>query len=188
MPIGRPRRIFRSAVPRPQGWTLVAGTVAVLIVAAGVSLAMRPRTPGTAVQAVAAPTEELKAQPAQIAVVDGGTLRFSDRVVRLTGVEPPSRGTTCRAGNGSGQDCGVAATNALAAMVREAPVVCHVTGSDGMGRPYAVCQASGTELNQAVVAAGWGRADHSQPSLRLAEETARAEGRGVWATERRSSW
>ena len=66
----------------------------------------------------------------------------------------------------SAQDCGAAATNALAAMVREAPVTCRVTGVDGLGRPFAVCQASGTELNRAVVAAGWARADtHASPDL-----------------------
>ena len=63
------------------------------------------------------------------------------------------------------QDCGAAATNALAAMVRELPVACRVTGMDGLGRPFAVCQASGTELNSAVIAAGWARADTTEPEL-----------------------
>ena len=96
-------------------------------------------------------------------MVDGGTLRLRDRVVRLQGVEPPPRGTAC-GDDGAGEDCGAAATNALAALVREAPVACRVTGADGLGRPYAVCQASGTELNRAVVAAGWARADCGRPS------------------------
>ena len=102
-------------------------------------------------------------------MVDGGTLRLRDRVVRLQGVEPPPRGTTCGPRDGSGEDCGAAATNALAALVREAPVACRITGEDRLGRPYGICQASGTELNRAVVAAGWARADRARPELKQAE-------------------
>lgn len=160
-----------------RGVAVVAGLLVVAI--GGMSLAVLPggehRPPPTA--------EELRAPAAQVAVVDGGTLRLHDRVVRLQGVEPPARGTACDA---SGSDCGVEATNALAALVREAAVACRVTGADRLGRPFAVCQASGTELNRAVVAAGWARASVALPALQQAEATARAEHRGVWA--RNPSW
>ncbi len=117
-----------------------------LMVAAGVSLAMLPhREPAPPPPVVTA--EELSAPPAQVAVVDGGTLKLGDRVVRLLGVAPPARGTSCGAGDGAGQDCGAAATNALAAMVRDLPVACRITGVDRQGRPMGICQASGTELN-----------------------------------------
>ena len=115
-------------------------------------------------------------------MVDGGTLRLRDRVVRLQGVEPPPRGTTCGPRDGAGEDCAAAATNALAALVREAPVACRITGEDRLGRPYAICQAGGTELNRAVVAAGWARADHARPELKHAEAAARAGRLGVWAS------
>ena len=122
------------------------------------------------------PAEQLSASPDQIAVVDAGTLRFGDRVVRLQGVEPPSHSTEC-----SGEDCGAAAANALAAMIREAPVVCRIVGADGVGRPYGLCQAGATELNVAVIAAGWARAQGVAPELKAAELAARTERRGVWA-------
>jgi endonuclease YncB( thermonuclease family) len=185
VPINRPRRIFRPGVPRPRGKLLAIVALAGLMVAGGVSLAMLPRGGGgTPAVPNALPPEELKAPPSQVAVVDGGTLRLRDRVVRLSGVEPPLRGQPC----GAGQDCGAAATNALAALVREVPVACQVNGSDAMGRPYAVCQASGRELNHAVIAAGWGHADQGQPALKRAEEAARAERRGVWASGQNASW
>jgi endonuclease YncB( thermonuclease family) len=156
-----------------------------LIAATGVSLAMLPHREAAT---PSPPAEELNAQPAQVAVVDGGTLRLRDRVVVLQGVAPPPRGTACEPHNGSGEDCGAAATNALAALVREAPVACRITGADDLGRPYAICQASGTELNRAVIAAGWARADGDQPALKQAEEAARAEHRGVWASAHAPSW
>jgi endonuclease YncB( thermonuclease family) len=149
-----------------------------LIAAAGVSLAMLPRSePGPA-----PPGEDVSAPPTQVAVIDAGTLKLRDRVVLLQGVEPPSRGTAC----GTGNDCAVAAANALAALVREASVACRVTGADGLGRAYALCQAGGTELNRAVVAAGWARAGRGPPDLHRAEDAARAARLGVWGSDQ--SW
>jgi endonuclease YncB( thermonuclease family) len=158
--INRPRRIFRHEFPRLDAKASVVLLIAGVMAAAGVSLAVLPHREAAPVPAM----EELRAQPAQVAVVDGGTLRLGDRVVRLHGVEPPPRGTTCGPRDGSGEDCGATATNALAALVREAPVACRITGEDGLGRPYGICQASGIELNRAVVAAGWARADRTGPN------------------------
>ncbi len=188
MPISRPRRIFRPAfAPFPTkgvALILLAGALG----AGGVALAtLSWNAPGSA----AAPNpaaDRLDAPPAQVAVVDGSTLRLENRVVRLLGVDAPRRGATCTASDGSGFDCGAAATNALAALVREVPVACQVRGHDELGRPYAVCQASGTELNSAVVAAGWARADAALPALKVAENTARAARRGLWAADHNASW
>ena len=176
MPIDRPRRIFRHTLPRldPRGAAVLLGLS--VVVAGGVALAMLPYR--SAPPASVATAEELTAHPSQVAVVDGGTLRLRDRVLRLQGITPPARGTVC---GGREEDCAAAATNALAALVKETPVACRVTGADRLGRSYAVCQARGTELNLAIVAAGWARADETQPALKRAEEAARAEHRGVWA-------
>jgi endonuclease YncB( thermonuclease family) len=174
--INRPRRIFRSALPRPEPKVLAAALGVALMAVAGVSLAVLPRSgrsptpkPGTA-------TEQLSARSEQIAVVDGGTLLFGDRVVRLRGVDPPPHNPAC-----SGEDCGAAAANALAAIIRDTPVACRIAGADGSGRPYGVCQAGGTELNRAVIAGGWARADTNDPALKSAETKARDEKRGIWA-------
>ncbi len=148
-----------------------------LIAAAGVSLAMLPHREPTP----SLTEEDTSAMPDQVAVIDGGTLKLRDRVVLLQGVDPPLRGTDC----GSGKDCGAAAANALAALVREATVACRVTGTDALGRGYAICRAGGTELNRPIVAAGWARASHERPDLRQAEDAARAAHLGVWASEPR---
>ncbi len=158
--------------------------LAVLLAAAGVALAMLPHRDAPAPpQAASAAPEELDASPAQTAVVDGGTLRLRDRVVRLVGVVPPTRAMAC-----AGSDCGAAATNALAAMVNDTPVRCRLTGTDRLGRAYAVCQAGGVELNRAIIAAGWGRVHDGPPAMKQAEAAARAGHRGVWASEHDASW
>ena len=92
MSIDRPRRIFRSGFPRLDAKRLAVLLGIGLIAAAGVSLAMLPHR-----ETAPAPSAEiLYAPPAQVAVVDGGTLRLGDRVVLLQGVEPPSRGVVSR--------------------------------------------------------------------------------------------
>jgi endonuclease YncB( thermonuclease family) len=133
--------------------------------------------------------ERLAADPSHVAVVDGQTLRLRDRVVRLFGIEAPDRGRACRATDGAGIDCGAAATNALADLVRQGPVDCRVSGGDAMGRSLAVCVARGTELNRALVAGGWAHADEdAQPALKDAESGARAARRGLWAWDPNASW
>jgi endonuclease YncB( thermonuclease family) len=143
-----------------------------LAAVAGVSLAMLPGREAAREGA----GEQVTAESDQVAVIDSGTLRLAGRVVRLRGVDPPSHSMSC-----SAEDCGAAATNALAQLVREAPVVCRTIGADGMGRAFATCRVRETELNLAIIAAGWARSDGSEPDLGRAEATARAEQRGVWA-------
>lgn len=172
MPINRPRRIFRPSCPRLQIGAVVLLFGASLATAAGIAVATRSRP------AVAPATlgGELRAEPEQVAVIDGGTLRLGNSIVRLQGVDAPSHSTEC-----SGEDCGAAAANALASMVRDVPVACRVVGGDGSGRPYGDCEAGGIELNLAIVAAGWARAQGDVPTLKAAELAARNEKRGVWA-------
>jgi endonuclease YncB( thermonuclease family) len=167
--------------PTPKGVVVVL--VAALMVAAGVSLAMRPHHDVPPAPALIAATVELSAQPPDVAVIDGGTLKLGDRVVRLFGVEPPPRSKPCGTHDDAGQDCAASAANALAGMLRDLPVACRITGMDSLGRPYAICQANGTELNSAMIAAGWARAVTAQPELKSAEQAARAAHRGVWAFE-----
>lgn len=179
MSINHPRRIFRSSLP-------VSGVALIVLVgslvAVGIVVTARSRqTNGNATAQQGAGSDRLEARPAEVAVVDGGTLRLGNRVVRLLGVDPPIRDTTCKAGDGSDTDCGAASTNALAALVWEVPVVCVTRGQDGLGRPYGVCEAGGKDLNRAQVAAGWARADDALPVLKREEAEARAGNRGLWA-------
>jgi endonuclease YncB( thermonuclease family) len=191
LPIGQPRRIFRSGFtsfrPSFRPGPLIIGLLAAT---AGVGLwavLSLPRAPAPASR-TAGTQQDVVAQPAQVAVVDGGTLRLRDRVIRLSGVHPPSHGMVCEAGGQATIDCGAAAANALAALVRETAVACRVTEQDDSGNAYGVCHASGTELNRAVIAAGWARMDRDSATLQDAEVTARAQHRGVWASEPDARW
>ena len=77
LPISRPRRIFRpttAALPTlGLALVLLSG-----VAAAGVALAIRhwPGVPTSAATPPPPAPDRLDAQPAQVAVVDGGTLRL----------------------------------------------------------------------------------------------------------------
>ena len=121
--------------------------------------------------------DRVSAGPGATAVIDGETLRLGTQVVRLNGIDAPTRGDLCR----GGVDCGGAAASALAGLVRDRRVECWLTGRDGQGRPFAACDANGTDLSRAIVANGWARAQPGVPELADLELRARRQGAGLWA-------
>jgi endonuclease YncB( thermonuclease family) len=169
------RRIFRSnaGVTPPVGLGLAAaGGAATLLVVA--SLFVRSS------DAPARPpaSSHVSAAADQLAVLDGDTLRVGEHVVRLEGIVAPARGSVCRGADQTELDCGSAAANALAALVRGRNVECTILGHDEQGRPVGDCAAAGEKLSIALVQNGWARADTA--ALREPEATARAAGRGLW--------
>jgi endonuclease YncB( thermonuclease family) len=181
--LNRRRRIFRPAAlslpSLPSFGLLLAVLAGALAVGGGLWLTMRPGEAPAQQPEIA----RIAADPSQIAVVDGGTMRLHDSIVRLDGIAPAARGETCRQPDGSSIDCGVAAANMLASLVQDAPVVtCQVRRHDPMGRALAVCDARGSDLNRALVASGWARADHGEPALQALEAQARARKLGLWAS------
>jgi endonuclease YncB( thermonuclease family) len=117
---------------------------------------------------------EVSAPASAVIVVNGDTLRLGDTVVRLSDVTAPARGEACAAG----PDCGSQATAALAALVRDRTVVCHITRHDEDGRVVARCEAGGRDINAALVSIGWARA--TTPALDPQQNDARSHRRGLW--------
>jgi endonuclease YncB( thermonuclease family) len=123
--------------------------------------------------ALAPVSSEIGASAAEIAVVDGDTLRLGRQVVRLNGIAAPARGTDCGT-----LDCGTASANALSALISGHAVDCRIEGHDAVGRPLGTCEASGVQLNEALVRDGWAHA--TATGLRQTEDDARKAGRGIW--------
>ncbi len=182
MSLQHPRRIFRPSSPivarrgvsRAIGAALLGGLSIGLLLLLSLSSDLFGRAPPA--------TGRVAAEAAQVAVVDGETLRLGQVVVRLLAVEAPERGEACTGADGLVHDCGAAAANALAALIRGRPLDCRLRGQDRMARPLALCEASGVELNWAMVAAGWARAGRALPELREEEKLAKVQRRGLWAS------
>ncbi len=179
MPIERPRRIFRagSAAARSGGrggvtTTVMAGVVGAVGGAALVLLAL----PADLFGRVPSPSGVVTADSQHVAVVDGDTLRLRETVIRLQGVSAPARGVICP----SGADCGAAATEALAALVRDHTVACTLNGRDPAGFPQGLCEAGGREINRTLVATGFAHARADVVAFAAEEEEARTGRRGLW--------
>ena len=169
------RRIFRGSATRRPNFVrallivtaFAGGAGALAAIGLPINLLRRaPPTPST-----------VSADAGRIAVIDGETLRLENQIVRLRGIEAPDRGDRCR----GDLDCGGAATSALAGLVRGRRVECALDGHDQAGRPYAACEANGTDLSRAIVASGWARAMPGAPELADLELHARRQRFGLWA-------
>lgn len=180
MPLQRPRRIFIGGRPEPSrfGLALRGGVLAGIAFAGCAAVVLLTARPSELLGSAPAAPDSVVAEPRQVAVVDGDTLRLKDFVVRLHGVAAPARGRACADGQGAAYDCGAAASSALGSLVRDRRVACRLNGHDGAGLAQGVCEAEGIELSHALVAAGWARAESA--GLEAAEASARAGRLGLW--------
>jgi endonuclease YncB( thermonuclease family) len=184
VPIDHPRRIFNRSRALPSGRTrpslgsairaatLLLGVAALSATGISVASGWVAGHPPTQLQISAAPND--------VAVIDGDTLRLQGMVVRLDGVVAPEHGGACRPGVQPNTDCAREATRLLAGLVHDQAVQCRLFGQDISGRPAARCGAGGLDLNRAVVASGWARAQSAD--YQPAETEARASHRGQWAS------
>lgn len=124
-------------------------------------------------------------------VTDGDTIRLVDEAVRLRGIDAPELDQVCTGGDGTEHACGRLSASYLDTLIAARPVICAGHETDRYGRFLGDCLAGSgatvTDLNEAMVAAGWAVAygDHES-----AETRARADGRGLWAWqfERPADW
>jgi len=125
----RSRRIFRSgslALGRG-GREAMRVTVAIGLIGALVGvMAVLMAVPGTLFGRAPAVAGTITADAQQVAVIDGDTLRLRETVIRLRGIDAPPRGRVCHQPRGADFDCGVAAAEALAGMVRARQVACRL--------------------------------------------------------------
>lgn len=110
-------------------------------------------------------------------VVDGDTLMMGGESVRLSGIDAPELGQTCRK-NGTEWPCGRAARNELVRLVRGQDIRCVTDGRDRYGRLLGTCHRGSIDLNETMVATGFAVAYGGYTG---AEQAARSAGLGVWA-------
>ncbi len=121
-------------------------------------------------------------------VVDADTIAVRTTRIRLSGIDAPESGQTCRAA-GQSWPCGEQATEALTDRIGDQAVQCEERDRDSFGRIVAVCQLAGQDLNAWLVAQGWAMAYRQFSEAYVAEEAAAAAaGRGIWRGQFVAPW
>jgi len=130
----------------------------------------------------------LPAKAADPAVLDGDTIRVGALTYRLHGIDAPEKAQTCLR-DGVEWLCGQESAAYLRSLVRGQQVACEQKDRDRYGRIVAVCRAGDLELNREMVRAGlaWAYRKYSLDYV-SDEDSAREDGRGVWASEATEPW
>ena len=148
-------------------WRRIADGLTVLILAGAAIWIIRALLPATVY-----PT---------VSVIDGDSLRAGSEEIRLHGIDAPEYRQSCEDRSGRSYACGKRAAQHLRKLVGTSPVSCKVIDTDRYERTIGVCSVGATELNEAMVEAGWAVA-YSRHSLSYmsTESAARRARRGIW--------
>ena len=113
--------------------------------------------------------------------IDGDSLTLAGVEMRLHGIDAPEWQQSC-ARDGRENACGVAARDALAALLAVGPVTCRWEDRDTYGRAPATCFRGKENLNATLVTQGHALAYRRYSTTYVAEEdAARRARRGLWA-------
>jgi len=116
-------------------------------------------------------------------VLDGDTLDFAGRVVRLAGIAAPELDQTCRAA-GRAWACGREARWATLNRVSPHWVTCVPRGRDVTGTERAVCYLAGIgqeDLGAWLLRQGWAVVEPgADPAYEAAQAVAQSAGSGLW--------
>lgn len=116
----------------------------------------------------------------EASVLDGDTLRIEGRVIRLYGIDAAEAAQTCRIG-AIEYPCGAMASAKLATLTLGHTVRCEGRDANREGDLLAVCFVGKTELNAALVEAGWALAYRRESeAYAAAEEHAKKAQKGLW--------
>lgn len=113
---------------------------------------------------------------------DGDSFQVNGQRIRLFGIDAPEFDQTCQRA-GSDWQCGQAAAEALSKLVVGKDVRCVAAGTDQYDRILARCTVGTLDVNRFMVANGFAVAFRRYSNDYVsAEETAKANRRGIWAS------
>ena len=88
-------------------------------------------------------------------VVDGDTIRFNDKKIRLHGIDTPEMKQICKNIKDENYNCGVKARLALINLISNHQLKCSIHGTDKYKRLIATCFVKDININKWLVKEGW---------------------------------
>jgi endonuclease YncB( thermonuclease family) len=121
----------------------------------------------------------------RVVVVDAGSFRTGERIVRLADVSSPALDKRCTDQAGNAWPCGQRARTALESFLRNKSLTCRDTPTSNQMR----CEAGGVDVAQWLLENGWAMAPNgSTPALRAIEQDARRRGAGQFTPDIRAAF
>jgi len=116
-----------------------------------------------------------------VVVIDGDSLRLNGDEIRLSGIDAPELEQSCRLANGKSYRCGRKARAYMKKIIAGRDIVCNSYDVDQYDRDLSVCKIGETNLNLAMIRAGWA-VSYGNFSLNYAraERHARQAKKGLW--------
>ena len=121
-------------------------------------------------------------------VIDGDTLEIRGERIRLFGVDAPEIGQPWWDEGEREQDAGLAAKDALTALVEGQKLAVNVLREDQYQRSIAIVKVDGRDLARSLVSQGWAFASPGSTRYRRTEASARRKRRGFWRGEVTMPW
>jgi endonuclease YncB( thermonuclease family) len=122
-------------------------------------------------------------------VTDGDSLEIGSARIRLFGIDAPEGRQPCRDASGAAWRCGDRAAAKLRELIGSSDVTCTRVDTDQYDRAVSLCKAAGTDLNAAMVAAGFALAyRHYSSDYVHDEDEAHAAKRGLWSGTFEAPW
>ena len=123
----------------------------------------------------------------QARVIDGDTLVVSGQHIRLDGIDAPETKQVCQ--RDGDWRCGLAATEALKALIGTSEVRCEGSTKDRYRRLIATCWVGSVNLNENMVRSGWAVAYRRYSITYVpAEDEAKGNKAGLWSSEFQMPW
>ena len=121
---------------------------------------------------------------AQKLVIDGDSLNVNNKEVRLIGIDAPEYNQTCFDENNTEYDCGKEAFIFLKILVenglkQDKKLKCKKKGTDIYKRDLSVCYIGKTNINKAIIKAGYAVA-YIDNRYKKFEEQAKKRKTGIW--------
>ena len=125
----------------------------------------------------------------KILVVDGDTIRFNDKKIRLHGIDTPEMKQICKNIKDENYNCGVKARLALINLILNHQLKCSIHGTDKYKRLIATCFVKDININKWLVKEGWALAYRKYSKDYVAAELfAKNNKAGLWQGKFLEPW